>query len=263
MGIKKYCRLWKKTVALDLSSEMAYKINFFIKMFGIFLMDIISPLLALLIYNSTSGIPGWNLHEFFLFQGTFILVAGISHFFIWAIPYKVIDMVRTGNFSNVLIRPYNPLGYVTSTSVDFDGISEMIVGLFLTLYASSVLKIGLSINVLYYIFIILIAIVFQYSLVVIVSSLSFLVVKSYALLDIWSNFLDLGRYPSTIYSTSLRFFVTFLFPVAVSAFYPASALLRRINPLTILIAIFSVSAFFIFSLVLWNLAMKKHTSAGG
>ena len=69
-------RLWKywmKNLALELQKEMIYKLNFFLKVVGLVLADIVAPLITLLIYRSTPGIPGWTFEEFILFQGSFIL----------------------------------------------------------------------------------------------------------------------------------------------------------------------------------------------
>ena len=70
--MNKYLSLWIKNLELELAGEMIYKMNFFIKTVALIFADIIGPLVTMLIYANTSGIPGWSFHEFILFQGTFI-----------------------------------------------------------------------------------------------------------------------------------------------------------------------------------------------
>jgi len=261
--IKKYLGLLRESMALQLSSEMAYKGNFFIKLIAVGLVDIVSPLLMLLIYTQTQGIPGWNLMEILFFQGTLFMIFGISHMFIYGVPYEIMDMIRTGNFDKVLIRPYNALLYTMTTSIDFDGFSEFAVGLFLIIFSSIKLNLALSGNILIYLGFMFLAIIFQYASVIIVSSLAFLVVKSYALFDIYFNLLDLAKYPTSIYSNSMQFVMTFVIPIAIISFYPASVILKTINPWNIILITLSVLAFLGFSILLWNLAIRKYTSSGG
>ncbi len=258
-----YLRLFKKHFALEFSSDMAYKLNFFIKMFALVILDIISPLLAYLIYKSTAGIPGWSFNEFLFFQGVFILVTGISHFIIWGIPFTVIEEVRNGSFDKILIRPFNPLLYIASQSIDLDGIAEIFVGVTLLVYTSIALKLTLSFSVLAFLYLIILAILFQYALAILVASVSFIVVRSYALFEIMFHFLTFARYPASVYSSSLRFFVTFLFPIAISAFYPAELILHVFDSSMLIYLSLSVFGFLAFAIIMWSLGMKKYTSSGG
>ena len=110
---------------------------------------------------------------------------------------------------------------------------------------------------------IVIAFIFMYSLMVLISSLSFLFVKSLGLFDLLFKLTDVSRYPMNIYGFEMRLIFTFILPVAVISFYPASALLGTLNILNLALISMPVTAFLIFSIIMWNLAMKKYTSSGG
>lgn len=259
----KYPRLWIKHFALELSSEMAYKWNFIINIISLISLDFIGPLIALVIYTSTSGIPGWSLYEFLFFQGTLIFVLGVAHLMILGIPIAVVDMVRKGTLDKLLTRPYNVLLYVASSSIDLDGIAEMSVGLFLVIYTSIILNLHFSYLIFVYIFLVLVACLFQYALSIFISSLSFLFVKSHALLDLIGNLTDFARYPTTIFPGSIRFFITFLFPITISSFYPSEVLLHSLNLTNVISVVLAVIIFFLISLAAWTLGIRKYTSSGG
>jgi len=243
---------------------MAYQYNFFIRTFAILLNDLIGPAIILLVYTNTSGIPGWSLYEFLLFQGTFTLVFGIGHVFFIMIPAEVIRHVRKGKFDTILLKPYNSLVYLTSIAFDWDGFGQLFAGLALVIFALIKLKISIfSLNFLAYILIILFALIFQYSIMILVSALTFLIVESWAIFDLVNRFTDFARYPTDVYSPGIRFFITFLFPVSICAFIPATILLKGINMILIIKIAIPVILFFFFSLYLWNLALRKYTSAGG
>ena len=207
----KYLNLFKKTFALELSSEMAYKGNFFIKSLGLILADFIGPLVILLIYTNSSGIRGWGFEEFILFQGTFVLVTGLSHFLLLGLPFQVIENVREGTFDKILIKPFNPLIYLSFTSIDLEGLAEVLAGLSLVIWGFIKLDILIvSFNTLLYIFLILVAFIFLYAAFVLMSAMAFLFVKSFGLFDLFFKIIDVARYPLNIYEGGMRFIFTFL-----------------------------------------------------
>lgn len=260
--MSRYFRLWVKHVGIEFSREMAYKVNFFIKLISLVLADVVGPIVTILLYKSTSGIPGWTFEEFILFQGTFVLVYGLAHMFFFVIPFEVIHMVREGEFNKILTAPISPLVNVTFRSFDMEGIAEVIVGVGLIGWAFSRLHPGTN-HIAVYVFIILLALLFIYGVMIIISSLSFKVVKTYGLIDLFFKSSDMARYPASLYGSPLRFFVLFLFPIAVSAYVPASALLFDVGWERIVAIAAPVLAFFILSIILWEKGLKNYTAAGG
>ena len=253
-----------KGAGLNLSSDMAYKWNFFINFIATALKDAIGPLIILLIYSRTSGIPGWSFYEFLLFQGTLTFVFGFGHFLFVSIPANIIRNVRKGSFDQFMLKPVNVLFYLTSTSFDWDGFAEILVGM--VLIAISIIKLNLAVfssNFLVYLMLVLLGILFQYALMILIAAASFVLVQSWALLDLAFKLTDFARYPSTIYGFGLRFFLTFLFPISISAFYPVEVLLKGANMMFVLQIAIPVIAFFFLSLYLWKKGLKKYSSAGG
>ena len=83
----KYSHMWKVKFKLRLALEMAYRKNFIMRMISLVIFDIISPIIAIVIYNISSGIPGWEFSEFLLFIGTFTFVFGAEHFCFSMLPW--------------------------------------------------------------------------------------------------------------------------------------------------------------------------------
>lgn len=257
-------KIIRRAAGMQLSRDMAYKWNFFIKLGATVVQDLIGPLIILLIYSTTSGIPGWSFYEFILFQGTLTFVFGIGHFLFVSIPVETIYNVRNGTFDKFLVQPVNTLIYLTASAFDWDGISQVFVGIFLVVFAFMKLNLAVfSVNTLAFLFLVLLGLLFQYSIMVLIGALTFTLIQSWALLDLVFKLTDFARYPSNVYGLSIQFFITFLFPIAISAFYPVQALLHGFNLIFLLKASIPVILFFAFSLWLWNIGIKKYTSAGG
>jgi len=256
--------IWRGWVKLEISKLMAYRFNFVLKSIAMLIFGIGGPLIAMIIYNISSGIPGWTFEEFLLINGIFIFIAGLNHLLFESMTWRIIHKVRDGSFDVRLVKPISALIYATITGVELEGLSRTFLGGIIIVY--SLVKMGWAfslINLVSFIFLIFLAMIFMYSIDVITTALSFLVVKSYALMDIFREFTHVGRYPITIYGTTGMMAFTFLFPVGLAAFYPASAILGKIPTITIFYLAAVAFAFFGFSILLWKLAIRKYSSAGG
>ena len=262
MKLLRYFELWIRHLGIELSREMAYKVNFFFKFFALVLVDIIGPVFTILLYSTTSGIPGWRFEEFILFQGTFALVFGLGHMLTILLPVHVIHAVRKGNFDKFLTKPFPPLINVLTSCWDLEALGEVMTGIALVTWA--IVKLQLfNTNLLWYLLLVFVGFLFHLFAMILISSLSFLVVQSWALMDIFFKLSDFARYPSTLYSAPLQVFVNFLFPISVAAFFPADALLNGLSFMGFIKIALPVAAFGLLSILLWNAAMKKYTSAGG
>ncbi|MBW3015943.1 ABC-2 family transporter protein [Candidatus Woesearchaeota archaeon] len=261
--MNRYLKVFFRAVGLELSKHMAYKANFFMKVFAVGLMDVVGPLVIMLIYSTTPGIPGWSFEQFILFQGTLTFIFGLGHMFMVMIPVNCIEQIRDGTFDKTITKPFKPLAYLTLTAIDIDGIGEVLVGLALVVWAYAKLQLGFGVNFLLYLALLLLAIMFEYSAHVFIAAMAFLFVKSWALFDVLFRLKMFGRYPTSIYGPALQLFLTFVFPIAISAFYPVQVLLNGIQGTKIWYVVIAVLGFFIVTKLLWGAAMKNYTSAGG
>ncbi len=260
----RFFRVLKKGIGMSLSQERAYKWNFYVKAFASTVADFVGPLLTLLIYSSSEGIPGWGFYEFLLFQGTLILVFGLGHTFTLLFPYDVIRSVREGEFDKYLVKPLNTMLYIFATTFEMEGIPEVLVGMLITGFC--MFKLGISVfslNFLAYVVLIAAAFFAQAAVMVLVSSLSFIVVNSDALMMLYFKISDFIRYPLNVYTVGIKFFLTFMLPLAVASFYPATVLIQGATAKIMAMSIIPVIIFTIVAVLFWNYAMKKYTSAGG
>lgn len=257
-------RIWKGWAKLQFSSGATYRFNFILKGIAMLIFGVMGPIAAMIIYSVSSGIPGWSFEEFLLLTGIFLFVNGMDILLFRKLPDRTIDKIREGEYDVDLVKPISPLAFATVTALDLDGITSIFVGGFVVLY--SLIKIGWIfnlVNLLSFTFLLALAVLFMYSVDILIASLAFLVVKSYALLDIFGELIGIGRNPLTIYGVTGLMLLTFVFPIGLAAFYPASAILGRIPTTAILYLAATALGFFASALVLWKLAIKKYTSAGG
>ncbi len=260
----KYPQLAGKMMKIQLNKEFAYKTNFIISIIGMAIGDFIGPLVAMIIYSTTIGIPGWTLDQFLLFQGTFIIVFGLGRALCMDFFWRVFEAIERGEFDKYLLKPYNSWLYLMATSIDWNGFVEVIFGTVICAYAFTKLQLTIfSIEFVLYLLLIVIGVLFQFAVVTLIAAGSFIAVRNEALLHLFLRLSDFARYPLTVYGVAIRVVLTFLFPVAVSSFYPAEALLHGMSLPTLIMVTGPVIILFLLSIFIWNKTIKKYTSAGG
>lgn len=258
----KFFRIWKRSAILVLELVMSYKVGFFLLLASLFLGNILIPVVSVIIYAVSAGIPGWSLAEFVLFQGTLILVIGLWHTFFASLLGETIGAVKEGTFDKILLRPFSSLGFLTASSFDPDGFAEIAAGIAIVAWALIQLKL-FNLMLLPYLFIVFLGAFFEYALTIIAAALSFIFVKTWRLFELITLVERFSRYPISIYGAGMRIFLTFIVPAAIASYYPASVLLGKQPIITVAWIALPVFAFFAFSLWLWHFALRHYTSAGG
>lgn len=261
-GISKFLRVIGKGFSLSMSAEMVYKTSFILLVISIIFSDLIGPLIGYAIYSISAGIPGWTLMEFILLQGVGIFVFGIWHVFIGGISWIASDMTAEGDFDIPLTKPFSTVGYLMAQGIDFHGLTEVLVGLALIVWTVTKLHL-INVILVPFIFLIILAIIFMFSISLILAALAVIFVRIWALNNLTDVLGMVSTYPMSVYSQSFRFFFTFIMPAAIAAYWPAAILLGKEPLSSMLTAVISVGIFLVFSLLLWKFALKRYQSAGG
>jgi len=80
--------------------------------------------------------------------------------------------------------------------------------------------------------------------------------------EIFNAISTFSLYPNTIYSKAFQNLISYIIPIAMIAFYPAAALLNRLNS-GVFYSIIVCCLFFLISRAFWYMMLKNYTSAGG
>jgi len=260
--LKRFFKIWSKGFSLSMSSELAYRTSFVLMALSLIFSRMIGPIITILVYNVSQGIPGWTLMELILLQGVAILVFGFGHAFVGGIAWYTQDLVEEGELENVLLRPFYVLANIASRAVDFHGLADVFTGLALIIFA--VIKLNLLNGMIFpFIILILLALIFMTSINIFIAGLSIIFVRVEAFDNIIGSLGQFAGWPITVYPGGIKFLLTFLIPVAIASYWPASILIGKEPLSSIAIAIIPVLVFFVFSIWFWGVALKKYQSAGG
>lgn len=245
-----------------LAEQMAYRSHFALSVLLLIIGDLVVPFVTLLVYQSGASFPGWSLHEALLVQAVFTLAKGVAFPFFFGMVGTTLSQVREGTFDLLLLRPRPVMLMAMLTGFDPDDFGRLVSGSVLFGYALSGLsgpsgQAWLQFTVL---FIASIAILCAVSLFL--SGMLFRWVGSSRVFDIFDAVTSFGMYPGTIFSKSLQNLLTYVLPIGLIAFVPASALLGR-NGWETLWALAPAAVFLVLGALYWNRMLRGYTSAGG
>src|SRR6185369_14598844 len=127
-----------------------------------------------------------------------------------------------GTFLKYYFRPLNMMFYYMSEIFDLKGLTQLIAGVILLVYASIQLHIDWS---LWRVFLLLMtlfsAALVQISIIVAASCAAFWVVDSYPVLGLAWKLREFSPYPMTIFDGAFRVAFTYVIPIGFVAFYPS------------------------------------------
>jgi ABC-2 type transport system permease protein len=260
--ISKFLKVWTKGLGLSISEEMAYKASFVLMIVSIAFGDIVGPLVSYALYSVTNGIPGWTLMQLILLQGVSIFAFGVWHAFLGGISWVTADMAEEGEFDIALLKPFNTIGYLATRGIDFHGITEPIVGMVLIIFV--IIKLNLfGWAVLPFVYLLFLACVFMFSISVLMAALSMIFIRIWALRNVIEVVGMVSSYPTNVYAPAIRLFISFIVPAAIAGYWPAAVLVGKESVSMLPMVTLPVAGFLVFSLWLWNFALKRYQSAGG
>ncbi|HUK20029.1 MAG TPA: ABC-2 family transporter protein [Gemmatimonadales bacterium] len=249
---------------INVVSELQYRANFIGSFLGT-AFRIATALLTLAIFFShAQRLGGWDFWEVVVLLGVFNALSGVIEAVLRPGIGDLASEVRNGQLDLILTKPVDAQLFASARQLDVWRFSDVILGLALSGYA--LVRIGQlpSVGALAAFAITLVAAVaVVYSLWVALMCLAFWFVAVENLSVLFDAVFEAARYPVTAYPGSLRFVFTFLLPIAWTTTIPAAALTGRLGWSTALIAAGVGLVSLLSSRMLWLMALRRYTSAGG
>lgn len=262
----RYARLLWLQLRTSTLLAAQYRFDFFVDAIISLFWTATAVVPLFVVYGDASrpGIPGWSFGDALVVIGCFLLLQGVLDGAINPGLQAVIDHIRKGTLDFVLLKPADAQ-FLVSTSRFliwrvFSLVSSGIV------FAIAFKQIGHGpspLGVLTAIALFGVATLLLYSLWILIVSAAFIVVKVDNLTYLFSSIFDAARWPSSVFRGAVKFFFTFVIPLAVMTTYPAEALLGRLAPITVLYSLLGAFAFAAIARGIWLRSIGHYTSAGG
>jgi len=244
----------------SIRSEMEYRANFATSVLYS-LGQLAGTLFTLsVLYNKGYRFQGWTEDESYLVVALFTLMDGVTTSALNPNLSKIVAHVQRGSLDFILLKPMDSQLQLSTRNLTLWGFPNIFFALALMIYAGTRLRLPLVAYALGIVPAIL-ALVILYSLWFAVGTTTIWFTKIWNATEVLRSFIEAGKYPMSAYGVGLRFFFTFILPVAFLTTIPAEIMRGTKAPTFILVEAGLATVLFTASRLFWKKALRSYTSA--
>jgi len=260
--MKRYLAIYIECIKTAMARALTYRLNFVLSLFITIGYNALFPLVSILIYRSGASFPGWNFYEVLLMQSIFILSQGFASIMFNNVLWTTMFHIREGSFEIVLLKPLNPLFFLIASNFDPESVGLIIGGIVLFVFSLLQTEVTSLTAILQFLLLFSAGFAVMAGMNMIMAATSFKWVGNSRIPEIFDTILSFGKYPITIFPVIIKGFATYIIPVGMIGFYPASALLGRIEP-SVLFAIIPCMLFMFLGIWLYQYMVRLYEGVGG
>src|SRR5258706_543267 len=258
-----YIRLYFLIESQYIKGRMQYRADFIISSLGMFFSSLVTLCIFWVLLQSVPNLAGWSLTEL-IFIYAFYMIAISPMQILFDHAWQIRFHIQQGSFLKYYFRPLNMMFYYMSEMFDLKGLTQLLLGIGLLVYASIKLNIDWTlIRVMLLLITLFSAALVQISIIVAASCAAFWVLDSYPVLGLAWKLREFSPYPMTIFDGAFRFAFTYVIPIGFVAFYPSQLFLRPqdVSSLVYFSPIIGIGLFAI-TYWIWTKGINSYTGTG-
>lgn len=262
--VARHCLLFSEYFSQYIKMRLAYRGDFIVSTATSLAATIFGLCFVIVLFHRAPSLAGWTWPEELFLYGFSLLPAGMFNI----ISLNMYDFgnnyIIEGKFDRVMLRPISTLFQVLFEQFRLESTQELGTGLFCIWWASRSLHVHWTAR--------------KFSLLIFWGSCAGVIYISVFLLlttisfwfedrvgvhpPVW-NMINFGRYPLTIYSGAVQFFLCWIVPFGLASFYPSVRLLgHSVTPEYLPFVPVVAVGFLAFAIFMWNLGTRHYSSTG-
>lgn len=257
-------RLYWRYIALHAKSGVQYK-GWFLMVINVLLAVISDPISTIFLFQRFGQIGRWSMEMILLVYAIAVTCFGLAETLCRGFDYFPFYMLRDGSFDRVLLRPRSVYLQVMASYFHLHRIARAASGLFAIFWCLHRLGIPLTPDRILLLLVTLAGGFILYcGVLILTSGISFYTIRALEWVYLFTNAgYSVTRCPPEYLPAALRTVFTFLLPLLVISYYPASLLCGWGEPAwTGLLALPVGVAFLLLSCLVWQRGMRRYSSAG-
>ena len=262
--VRRYIEIYSIMLRNSLIREMSFKANFLLWMVVEVLWFVGQIVFFSIIFGNVDRIGDWTKWEVVLLIGTHQIISQLFQAFFFVNVANIPELVRTGKLDSLLLLPVDSQFAVSTKQFGLDSIVNTAVGGMVVIVALSKLgHVPSPMSILLYLIGICFGIAVHYSIMLSLAAVSFWIVRAQGLVYGYFNFLNIARYPDSIFPRLFKFIFSWIVPVVVVSNVPARLLAKSFDQPWPLISKLVIASTVIFCLsrAFWSFALRRYSSA--
>jgi len=226
--------LYISLAAASVRSELQYRANFMVRLLVSLLYQGSSFFFVWVVLNRFGTIGGWHLGDIAFLYGFRLLSGGLVGL-VFSPMAGTDKLLREGEFDRYLVRPLSPIVQILGTRFQFFLVWDAMLGIALFLSANALVHVSWSlVSVIYLTLAIIGSFLVQAAIITLMGALAFRTLDISAALWMYETvFRTFANYPLSIFDSVTKALLTFLFPLAFVAYFPATVLLDRTGEISV------------------------------
>src|ERR1700734_1732181 len=263
-ALKRHALLFADYFSQYAKVRVSYRGDFFISLATSFAATVFALGFVVVLFKKVPQIGGWRFEEVLFLYGFSLIPYGFFNIISLNLYEFGNNFIIEGKFDRVLLRPVSSLFQVMFETFRIESFQEVATGTFCMAWAMHRLGTPWTpTRLVLIIFFALCGAAIYISVFLILSTVSFWFEDRIGVHPPVWNVIAFGRYPLSIYSGVVQFFLCWIIPFGLASFYPSVRILGRsvspsYAPLVPVVAI----VFLGIAITLWNLGMRHYSSTG-
>jgi ABC-2 type transport system permease protein len=254
-----YLALWKNSVV----REMGFKSNFLLWIVVELLWFALQISFVAVIYRHTDYIGDWSKWQVVLLMGTSHFIQQLFGALFLTNCVQISEHIRTGRMDFLLLLPVNTRFLISLRQVDLGNFVNAGSAIAVMIYAGRQLDLTPSlVQVAAFLVLCGAGLLIHYSLMFLLSSVSFWTVRAQGIVWGYYNLFNIARLPDAAFHGWFKVFFTFAIPMLLVANVPAKLLIEKLSsPIDALLLLVMSTACLVVSEIGWRFSLKRYTSA--
>jgi len=254
-----YIALWKNSVV----REMGFKANFLLWIVVELLWFALQLTFINVLYLHTENIGTWTKWQVVMLIGASHFIQQLYTAFFLTNVIQLSEHVRSGRLDFLLLLPANTRFLITFRQVDLGAFVNAATAVGVMAYAAHQMHLVPSVvQVVGFLLLVMVGILIHYSLMFMLSCVSFWAVRAQGIVWGYYNLFNIARMPDEAFRGLFKVVFTFVLPVLLVANVPVKLLVDKIHSpfeMLVLIGLSVVCAFA--SECVWRVSVRHYTSA--
>lgn len=244
--------------------RMGYRGDFFISLGTSFAATVFALGFVIILFQKVPQLAGWRFEEVLFLYGFSLIPYGLFN----VISSNLYDFgnnyIIEGKFDRVLLRPISSLFQVLFETFRIESLQEVATGVFCMWWASHRLGVAWTPGKFFmFLFFGTCAGVIYISVFLLLTTVTFWFEDRIGVHPPVWNVIAFGRYPLSIYSGGVQFFLCWIIPFGLASYYPSVRMLgRTVTPEYAPFVPLVAAVFLTVSISLWNFGTRHYSSTG-
>jgi ABC-2 type transport system permease protein len=263
-AVKRHALLFVDYFSQYAKVRVSYRGDFFISLATSFAATVFALGFVIVLFKKVPQIGGWSFDEVLFLYGFSLIPYGFFNIISLNLYEFGNTYIIEGKFDRVLLRPVSSLFQVLFETFRIEALQEIATGTYCMFYASRQLGIAWTpTRFAMLLFFGVCASMIYVSVFLMLTTISFWFEDRIGVHPPVWNMMAFGRYPLTIYSPVVQFFLCWIVPFGLASFYPSVRMLgRTVSPAYAPLVPVVAVVFLTVAISLWNLGTRRYSSTG-